>query len=339
MCSMIGANQNLRGRKVFRRSGKRPVPVRKKRRSRRWWIVASLIAVVLAALTVYLVIRRSAAIRFAKELHGKAATWLQLSNLPELLVVIGAILIFVLWLLPSWQAARSTGLTKENRFDRENEARKTLSQIVGGALLLAGLYSSVRTFDLQRQSEDLQQKGQIADRFTKAIDQLGAVLKDEKPLDDGKPPPNIEVRLGGIYALEGITHDSPDYQGTVMEILGAYVREKLPAAQPAQVVADSGSSEKRAAVASKNATPVRPRADILAALEVMGRRDPAHDGQYGFPNLEQVSFRDRDMSGVPLRNIDFRFADFAGANLDGTDLSGALLRWTNVGGCSLTGRT
>jgi hypothetical protein len=51
-----------------------------------------------------------------------------------------------------------------------------LAQIIGGVLVLAGLYSSLQTFSLQRE-------GQITDRFTKAIDQLGAVETgaDEKP--------------------------------------------------------------------------------------------------------------------------------------------------------------
>jgi hypothetical protein len=95
------------------------------------------------------------------------------SILPELLTITVLILIFILWKLPRRQAQRSLGLNVGNQFDRENEARKTLAQIIGGVLLLAGLYSSVRTFDLQRE-------GQVTDRFTKAIDQLGAVQLAEQ---------------------------------------------------------------------------------------------------------------------------------------------------------------
>ncbi len=42
---------------------------------------------------------------------------------------------------------------------------------------------------------------------------------------NGKPKINLEVRLGGIYALERIAHDSPKNQSTIMEVLTAYVRE------------------------------------------------------------------------------------------------------------------
>ena len=90
------------------------------------------------------------------------------SAIADTYLVVGILVVLALWLLPRWQAARSQGLTAGNRFDRENEARKTLAQIIGGVFVLAGLYSSLQTFDLQRQ-------GQITDRFTKAIDQQGAV--------------------------------------------------------------------------------------------------------------------------------------------------------------------
>ena len=47
------------------------------------------------------------------------------------LLVIGTIVLLLLWKLPKWQVARSKALTDENRFDRENEARKTLSKNIG----------------------------------------------------------------------------------------------------------------------------------------------------------------------------------------------------------------
>jgi hypothetical protein len=51
--------------------------------------------------------------------------------LPSLLVV-GILVIWVLWKFPKWQVAHSKALTDEKTFDRENEARKTLAQILAG---------------------------------------------------------------------------------------------------------------------------------------------------------------------------------------------------------------
>ena len=67
------------------------------------------------------------------------------AHLPELLFGIALLVVLTLWWLPKRQAAHSPGLSDENRFDRENEARKTLAQIIGGIFVLAGLYSSVKT--------------------------------------------------------------------------------------------------------------------------------------------------------------------------------------------------
>ena len=116
-------------------------------------------------------------------LSGKAHAWLaKLASarswiahpqpLPEVLVVVGILVVLALWLLPKWQVARSQGLTSGNRFDRENEARKTLAQIIGGVFVLAGLYSSLQTFSLQQHTFSLQQTLSISSERGKS--QIGS---------------------------------------------------------------------------------------------------------------------------------------------------------------------
>ena len=72
---------------------------------------------------------------------------------------------------------------------------------------LGSLAMATRTYRLTQQ-------GQITDRHTKAIQQLGS----EK----------AEVRLGGIYALERITNDSPQDRATIADVLPAFVRVHAP---------------------------------------------------------------------------------------------------------------
>jgi hypothetical protein len=80
-----------------------------------------------------------------------------------------------------------------------------------------GVYSSMQTLDLSRE-------GQITDRFTKAIEQLGAL---DRTMDQtGNPRPKLSVRLGGIYALERIARDSEKDEWPILEILTGYVREQ-----------------------------------------------------------------------------------------------------------------
>ena len=55
------------------------------------------------------------------------------------------------------------------------------------------------------------EQGQVTDRYTKAIEQLGS--------------DKLDVRIGGIYALERIARDSARDHPTVMEVLTAFIRE------------------------------------------------------------------------------------------------------------------
>ena len=64
----------------------------------------------------------------------------------------------------------------------------------------------------------LNREGQITERFTHAIDQLGNT--------------GVDVRLGGIYALERIANDSPRDRETIFEVLAAFIRERSRAQDP-----------------------------------------------------------------------------------------------------------
>src|SRR5262249_30993601 len=112
------------------------------------------------------------------------------------------LLFLLLWKVPKWQVANIPD--EKDRLATESGFRQTLVQLVGGAALLGGLYFTAQTL---RTTQD----GQITDRFTKAIGQIG----DKE----------LAVRLGGIYALERIANDSPKDHWQIMEVLTAYVRD------------------------------------------------------------------------------------------------------------------
>jgi hypothetical protein len=100
---------------------------------------------------------------------------------------------------------------QNERLKLQNDARTTLLQGLGGLLVVstagAGAYTAWRQLqdnrrqqqrneDLSREELRLSRESQIADRFTRAVEQLGN--RDA-----------LDVRLGGIYALERLAHDSP----------------------------------------------------------------------------------------------------------------------------------
>src|SRR4029450_5434869 len=146
-----------------------------------------------------------------------------------------------------WQVAAVSEV--KDRIDLESKSRQTLAQILGGAALLVGLYFTSQTLRTM-------QEGQITDRFTKAITQVGDT--------------NLAIRLGGIYALERIAKDSASDHWSVMEVLTAFVREyshgrsNPPWAWMSMLFAKDPLLEDRAKF--------QPPADIQAVLTVIGRR-------------------------------------------------------------------
>ncbi len=285
------------------------------------------------------------------------------SHLPALIGSATLIVVLVMWFVPKLQARFSEGVNADNFFDRENNARKTLAQIVGGIFVLAGLYSSVKTFDLQQQSARLQQEGQITDRFSKAIDQLGSVSAAGGTDRFGRPNINLEMRLGGIYALERIASDSPRDHWTIMEVLMTYVRENSPISHPARQAKEPHPQTKTGntavAGAAEEADTARPhtRTDIQAILTVIGRRDTTLDppnrqldlsaADLAGSSLKEGIFQNAlliqsNLSGSDLMDANLESADLENANLEsaslvGADLRGAVLRGADLKGTDLSG--
>jgi hypothetical protein len=124
---------------------------------------------------------------------------------------------------------------------------------LGAGLFAAGaLVFTARDFTLSWRTFELTEQGQVTVRYTKAIEQLGS--------------DKLDVRLGGVYALERVARDSARDHPAVMEVLAAFIREHSYDQWP-----------------PPGARPDMPsrvtRPDLQAALTVIGRRNTAHDRQ------------------------------------------------------------
>jgi uncharacterized protein YjbI with pentapeptide repeats len=235
-----------------------------------------------------------------------------------LLVASSIFLILLLWQFPRWQVRSIIGLDSKDRFNLENEARKTLSQILGGLILLAGFYFTWQNLVVTRQNQAEAEKasqenfriaseGQITDRFTKAVAQLG----------DSR----FEVWLGGVYALERIARDSPRDHWSIMEILTSYIREHARLSRKTK--------------ASLTTQPVLQKSvpDIQAILTVIGRRNLTY--QKG--EEQRLDLHETDLAWVDLEDGNLSGADLRGTNLVRANLSSADLRDANLRGAFLIG--
>jgi len=277
----------------------------------------------------------------------------------------------------------------EDKADAIRNYAYTIGALLAGIALLAAIpFQLIKTWVNERQT-DATEQGLITDRFTKAVGQLGEektqkrrvrsvryALGDEtrevtetadQPLvlpsgtsDRENGPwetyearvPNIEVRLGAIYALERIAEDSERDHIPVMETLCAYVRENAPASGARDLnLAEweprpDAMTEAEAALREKelearfdmdtgnigewaHALP-DPRADVQAALTVIGRRPAARIAHERDPRRARPFAL--DLRGTNLQRADLSRAALAHARLDGARLEGAALREAQLEG-------
>jgi len=178
-----------------------------------------------------------------------------------------------------------------------DDARERLLTLGAGLVALAALVYTARSFTLSRQ-------GQVTDRYTRAIEQLGS--------------DKLDVRIGGIYALERVARDSSRDHSTVMEVLAAFIREHSH--EPWQPPRPANW---------RRGPETGPRPDVQAAATVIGRREVSRD-------LRQINLSGADLSRAQLPQADLARCDLHYSNLTGANLFRAKLRETEFVGADLT---
>ena len=126
-------------------------------------------------------------------------------------VVLALAIVWALFVpLADWLAHHDIGSVKGPLHETAlDNARGRLLTLGAGLFAAGALVFTARNFTLSRE-------GQVTDRYTRAIEQLGS--------------DQLDVRIGGIYALERVARDSARDHATVMEVLTAFVREHPPRA-------------------------------------------------------------------------------------------------------------
>lgn len=225
-----------------------------------------------------------------------------------IVIILFFVFIYLIQQIPHWQVAQFGIANPKDLADAENSYRATLAQILGGIAVGIGIY-----YTWQR--NNIAQEGQITERFTRAVDQLGAVNKDGNPA--------IEIRLGGIYALERIANESDKDYWPIMEILTAYVKRNAS-------IEDSKVREQD-----------KVRLDIQAVLTVIGRCKYAiSDGVYYRLDMSKIFVAHVDLQEASFEDFDFDDANFEEAHLpssvfEGVCFSGANLKKAILAGANL----
>ncbi|GGQ82182.1 pentapeptide repeat-containing protein [Couchioplanes azureus] len=221
--------------------------------------------------------------------------------------------------------------------------RASLLQAVAGVVIALGALATWRQVRVN-------QDGHLTAQFSRAVEHVGEE--------------NLDVRIGGIYALERIARTSPEDQVTIIFMLTAFVRNHAP-------WPDGGESHPTPVVDTTVAWLRVRQPDVQAAMNVLGRRAAGRssgrlylartdlrslqmndgteltDANFHHANLARAwlravnlrnsGFRNCDLRLANLAQADLRSADFRGAHLRGADLRGADLRNADLRGADLTG--
>jgi hypothetical protein len=241
------------------------------------------------------------------------------------------VLVIVLVVLPMVLVPAGAITDDKELYKARNDLRGILVQVqvLAGGLVATGLVFTARTLNLNR-------SGQVTERFTRAVDQLGQ-----------REPDKVDVRLGGIYALERIARDSAADLPTVVEVLCAHVRQysPWPPRLPGQGRADLTSDQLSELPDLQTRAP-----DLQAVLTVLGRLPDIHpnrSGRAGAANplrriltgtdLRRANLRGAHLKGADLRGAHLEGAQLAGAHLEDADLEGAYLQDADLYGAYLEG--
>jgi len=252
-----------------------------------------------------------------------------------LVAVLLLLVLMAVFVIPSRLVARdlpATGVLKPDQVVKAtNDVRGTMLQGIFGLLFIGTAFFTYQQLKVSRDNRTTEQ-------FTRAIEHLGSEQMD--------------VRVGGIYALERIARASTEDQErrAVLEILSTYIREHARKdrgdAAGVQTCTPSWLKlwRRRKHSATPGAAQVSPLdADVHAGLLVLARRskdaqDPpiilsGTDLSRAYLAAPRVSVA--RFNRVNLQESVLQVANLASADLRHADLWAADLRWSNLQGANI----
>jgi uncharacterized protein YjbI with pentapeptide repeats len=230
---------------------------------------------------------------------------------------LAAELAILLWIIPHIQVPGTEMLGGKERIELRDKSRATLAQILGGSLLLVGIFTASENLRSSRESE-------FTDRLIRCVQLLGSESKEgHKQMDS---------RVGAIHALAEISSQSDKQRRVVMEILAAYI--------------ETNAQEQVTAKMAQRGGP-RVDSDIQAAINILVTRDTRYDPPNGWLDLSESSLAGVDFTaGADVSSVRpgkagrFGRMRLVACNLDSAflshvDISQAVLQFASLKGAFL----
>ena len=195
---------------------------------------------------------------------------------------------------------------------------RNLGLLIGG--VIAAILAVWRSRVAERQADTAQQS-LLNERYQKGAEMLGSQV--------------LEVRLGGIYALQSLAAGHPkEYHIRIMRLLSTFVRnpnrDKLETSEVMSMVNDRSEQQltlERDAefyldLRRANLKLLHVSADLYGAI--LWRVDISLASIHG-SRLSDATLSNADLSGTVLSHSDLSGAEFRNTRLSGTDFTGGSL--------------
>ena len=209
-------------------------------------------------------------------------------------------------------------ISQQDIFNDEDQARKTLATIIGGLFVGLGTTVGFLSFLIARQNIEtaerknaydatLAERKLNTDRYATAVDMLSTN-------DDNRK----SNRVGGIFLLEKLVQDQPEFYSPVMDVLLTYLRDT-------RLISDiDGNVIEREPITT----------DVQAALTVVGR---INQNKLGNPNNKLLGLHKLNLEYAYLSELNFSYCNFSGTSiahstLRDTDLSASIMAPTDFTG-------
>ncbi|MER7730766.1 pentapeptide repeat-containing protein [Streptomyces erythrochromogenes] len=199
-----------------------------------------------------------------------------------------------------------SGLTPEATVAAQGQLRLAAVQLIVATGASIALFYTARNYNLTR-------RGQVTDRFTKALERLGS--------------DQVYIRIGGVAAIKQILLDAPDQAEDAARVLQAFIYEQTEEAGEIEEIDDSESLPP----------------DVTASIEALGAA--------AYRALHFVRLPGRNLTGVDLcgmtlnyarfnksrlRMADFSFSRMPGGSLEESDCTGADFAHSSFEAANLT---
>lgn len=236
----------------------------------------------------------------------------------ELVAALLTVAAFTIYRFPKWYVAKLPNNDNlDTRLEREDEARRTILQILGASAILAGVYFTYQSAKPTLENLETQTRAIRQELDTTRYREYETSIANAITLLNS---PNEESATAGLFILDRLAHNSPSRQQLkpvqaqqdrrqIIEIISAYIRRhaSLPRSTASSNPDDLIRNYKQIRI--KEGRIIRPYSEVLrlafntiakVKVGLCSRSNP-------------IRLRYLDLTALDLSGLDLAYCDFSGS--------------------------